>query len=1167
MSTPMYDKIQKMTVALLTAFILLLCQCFSALASSVDSVQVRSAPLSTDSITKNGMVRVYLSSLGNPASLDLTVNGNYSLSHNGEFIPSGSKLKVNFSAPTGQLTLAFQGQTIQMGKSFSLRRHSAAGSNGILIAQARNPQNPYPGDLSFEAVNNGGSYTLYTIAHIYIENYLYGVLPYEMGNSSGIEALKAQAVAARTYTVRMMELRASQRYDVKDTTSDQVYRGTPSGNANCVSAVDATRGIVLMYGSDYITTYYSASNGGQTETARNATAYAYMKVKDDPFDYANPSSTVKKKTVYADLTSPSNPSGLITLLKGKAVSSLQRSGYPATQANTTLQTLKSVTPHTPMYGSPSRLYTKMDFTFTVSTQNASGQTAIVTLTETCGIFTELEGMLGMSIQSLQNELWSVEKGNGTFVLQARRYGHGMGMSQRGAMYMAKLGYSYDQILGFYYEGCKRVKHSFTNTILNASTGDQQITVEPPAELEQSQLGACVGTVTLNGSGGTLAIRAEASSGAPLVGTAGNGALVEVLIQTGSWYQVRFGEIVGYVPSSALSITGTPENQQHQVSSVLGFATVKANDFVNLRESASMSAKILGTAPSGAVLTVFGQSGSWARVQYQALVAYVNTNYISAITSGYPSSDLNSGSKKAMVVTETGTGTVNLRQSASTSAKLVDRLAVGTIVTVLSDDGSWCRIVSEAGEGYMLSEFLKYVDDTQDAPPEEEENEAQVPENEQPETEEPEEETTESAASYAVVNTEYGSLNMRAESRAGSRILTTIPKGAQVVLLARGDVWSAVRYGGYEGFVMSCYLAFPSDSTSNDASGPETGGSCTAVVVTPSGTLNLRALPRTGSQILDRIPPNTVLNVLERGAEWSMVEYLGTRGYVMSVFLSFNPAAQSPAETPPEENKVPSSLQTAYVNTQSGSLNLRRQPGLDSGVLTTIPRNALVTVTAYGDQWCSVRYGAYEGYVMTGYLRFEDQSAGAPGESAKPEEVPQMPETAKTPAYVNTPSGALNLRSEANGNAQIVTTIPQYAQVWLLEQGTEWSKITYGDTTGFVMTRFLSDEKPASPDEGTSASPPSETSPEASEKPREPYATVGGMVLDVTLEAPSTAMYALAKNDTQLYAMCSENAEVHLMVPAGEEVEILLLGELWCRVAYQNEQGYCPRSYLDVRSDP
>ena len=280
-------------------------------------------------------------SLGNPSRLDLTVVGNYSISTTGEFIASGSSLTVGFSSSTGAITLTHNGVKTNMGTSFSLRRHSASGTNGIKISQARESNNPYPGDLTFKAVSSGSGYTLYTIANIYIENYLYGVLPYEMGNSTNIEALKAQAVAARTYTVRMMQNRASGLYDVKDTTSDQVYRGTPSGNANCVAAVDATKGIVLMYGSSYITTYYSASNGGQTEIDRSGGAYAYMKVKDDPFDYANPSSTVKKKTVYADLTSSMNSSGLISLLKTKAVSKLSSMGYSATQSNTTLQTSKT----------------------------------------------------------------------------------------------------------------------------------------------------------------------------------------------------------------------------------------------------------------------------------------------------------------------------------------------------------------------------------------------------------------------------------------------------------------------------------------------------------------------------------------------------------------------------------------------------------------------------------------------------------------------------------------------------------------------------------------------------------------------------------------------------------------------------------------------------------
>ena len=78
-----------------------------------------------------------------------------------------------------------------------------------------------------------------------------GVLPYEMDNSFPLEALKAQAVAARTYALKKMSVQAA-TYDVVDTTSDQVYNGTPSGNARCAQAVQETSGIVGTVGGEYM---------------------------------------------------------------------------------------------------------------------------------------------------------------------------------------------------------------------------------------------------------------------------------------------------------------------------------------------------------------------------------------------------------------------------------------------------------------------------------------------------------------------------------------------------------------------------------------------------------------------------------------------------------------------------------------------------------------------------------------------------------------------------------------------------------------------------------------------------------------------------------------------------------------------------------------------------
>lgn len=1342
-------------------------------AASVDDVQVASAPLSTKASAMNGMVRVYLSSLGSPSRLDLTVVGNYSISTTGEFIASGSTLTVGFSSSTGAITLTHNGVKTNMGTSFSLRRHSASGTNGIKISQARESNNPYPGDLTFKAVSSGSGYTLYTIANIYIENYLYGVLPYEMGNSTNIEALKAQAVAARTYTVRMMQNRASGLYDVKDTTSDQVYRGTPSGNANCVAAVDATKGIVLMYGSGYITTYYSASNGGQTEIDRSGGAYAYMKVKDDPFDYANPSSTVKKKTVYADLTSSSNPSGLISLLKTKAVTKLQSMGYSATQGNTTLQTLKNVTAHTPKYASPSRLYTKMDFTFTAATKNSAGASATATVTVTCDIFDELESLLSMGIQSLDNELWSVSKSGSNFVLEARRYGHGMGMSQRGAMYMAKLGYTYDQILGFYYEGCKRVQHSFTNTILSADSSEEQVTVELPADLEEEDASACKGTVKLVSAGSSLAIRSAKSTTASLIGTAGNGAIVDVLSSDGTWCFIRFGDLKGYVPANALSISGTPVGSEEAPTSIIGFATVTASDFVNLRAEGSMSAQVVSTAPSGAVLTVFSQSGSWARVQYNATVAYANTGYLSAVTSTYPSNAVSSGSATATVGTSDGSGSVNLRASASTGAQVLAQIPSGTQVTVSSDDGSWCVVSYQGMTGYVMSAYISYTGDSLEpgAGGEQDGTGGTGDESgDQADGSGTQDGTQTPAVRTAIVTTEYGSLNMRAQASAGSQILTTIPRGALVEVTQEGATWCGVRYNGISGYSMTCFLTF-TDGGSATPSVPE--GGTTAVVTTQSGSLNLREQARSGSAILTRIPQYATIAVHERGAEWCHVTYNGVTGYVMTVFLTFQdepmpdlpddseqggetgdePDANDPNEpivTPepggdnalyavvttvsgslnlrrdalpgsPVLARIPKgttirideklsawsrtsyggqtgyvmntyltfhqgkpeittgttavvttasgslnlrtepslsggviaripqyatinvqqrgdswcyvvyndtigyvmtsyltfdgdSVQppsdgasepdsgdnstntgsdgaggtmTAYVQTESGSLNLREQPGSAYRVLRTIPRGTAVTVLSYGDPWCQVIYGGVEGYVMTSFLRFDNPPSlpqepetdeGQDGtdapetddETSQPDTPTPAPpqdmpdESTAVTAWVNTVSGGLNLRYSPDGSSQIILTIPRLAAVKLLVEGNEWSYVSYNGKYGYVMTSYLTTTQPSADSGGGQAGGSSS----GGQQSQDGMANSGGVILDITLQVPTSATYAVAAPQNgdvlSLWTMCAETGEPLASVPSGERVEVILSGRTWCLVQYGTVQGYCQTAYLEVQ---
>ena len=118
----------------------------------------------------------------------------------------------------------------------------------------------------FRVVNTGAGLTV--INDIELEKYLLGVVPSEMPSSWELDAQKAQAIAARSYAVANLGKRARYGYDLNDTEQDQVYNGASAETAQTNSAVEATKGIVLVCNNKVIPAYYSASAGGRTLTAK-----------------------------------------------------------------------------------------------------------------------------------------------------------------------------------------------------------------------------------------------------------------------------------------------------------------------------------------------------------------------------------------------------------------------------------------------------------------------------------------------------------------------------------------------------------------------------------------------------------------------------------------------------------------------------------------------------------------------------------------------------------------------------------------------------------------------------------------------------------------------------------------------------------------------------------
>jgi stage II sporulation protein D len=146
--------------------------------------------------------------------------------------------------------------------------------------------NPYRGELRVQAAPGGG---LTVVNRLDMETYLLGVVPREIGrfDLDIYEAIKAQAVAARTYAITYLGRRSQQGFDVYATVEDQVYGGAAAENETVNRAVRETTGEILTYGGQPITAYYHSTCAGQTaaidEVWNNAPVPYLVSVRDlDP---------------------------------------------------------------------------------------------------------------------------------------------------------------------------------------------------------------------------------------------------------------------------------------------------------------------------------------------------------------------------------------------------------------------------------------------------------------------------------------------------------------------------------------------------------------------------------------------------------------------------------------------------------------------------------------------------------------------------------------------------------------------------------------------------------------------------------------------------------------------------------------------------------------------
>lgn len=303
---------------------------------------------------------------------------------------------------------------------------------------------PTRGFLSFNGQPYRGSLTLIpkksgfmVINRILLEEYLYSVLPSEIAADWPLEALKAQAVAARCYALAQSYAHSDQEFDLYNDIRSQVYLGIRVENLQTTKAVDETRGIVALYQGEIIRAYFYASAGGQTANSEDVWGQSlpYLRSVND-YDQSSPHFTWKVTYTDKEITN---------MLKSYEIEIGDiRDIVPIkVDASERVQILRLIgqNDEIEITGKDFRSFLDLKstkFLINNSSSNKNDPKSVKTL---------VSEVLGNSQQYKDNDTLYFE-------INGFGWGHGVGLSQWGARAMALNGNDYSQILAHYYQQTK-----------------------------------------------------------------------------------------------------------------------------------------------------------------------------------------------------------------------------------------------------------------------------------------------------------------------------------------------------------------------------------------------------------------------------------------------------------------------------------------------------------------------------------------------------------------------------------------------------------------------------------------------------------------------------------------------------------------------------------------
>ena len=1056
-------------------------------------------PAKAQAATDYSWVRVKLTT-NNATTLKFYISGAYFIAESGaEF--TGGTLTVSVEGSQMTVTHSADG-LLYAGKTVTICRTRVDRTAGYAVLNGRN----YLGHFVLKLTSSG---YIQVVNHVPMAHYLYGVVGFEMNNLYPIDALKAQAIAAKGYVMNQMS--SSGDYDIGDTSSEQVYKGYGSSYTNVMNAVDSTLNEVLTVNGSILRSYFAASNGGETNlptyawSGRSSTGYA---ISIDDYDFANTLSLSEKRRIpFGPVGAYSGSDALYTYLLNLA------SAQTGLSLNY-LDYIYAAQTSDAAYSGCLRNLTRATVTLKASSVDGGGN--VLAQMDNISVTFRLSDLAtnGVFTNSSLRIYWGEDRGDGYYYFYHVRYGHGVGLSQRGAEQRAKSGQSYQSILAFYYPGATLSYMNFAAPV-------------DPVNNNKLPTGSFVLAVTTGG----VNFRKKPDAGSTKITTIPKDTQVNVYGRENGWAYAVYNGNAGYisedylkyldaVPLPGISASPSPGTTPAQTL----YSGRVTGSGVNFRSQPSTSSStVIAKLAKNTALVVYSKTGSWYYVSVGGTPGYISSSYVEitgaisadpntpAPTPGTTAAPTATVSMPPVLAYGVTIDSVNFRIGPSTSYSVMMELQKGVAVTIYGESGNWYLASNGTLTGYLSKDYVRITSNAAATPTV---SATPVPSSAQ------------TMVSVGYINN--GNTNFRVGPAVSYQIIRVLDKNTGLYAYSLTGDWYYVLVGDSFGYVHKDYVTITGTVALGAGGKPSSAVDLSGAIglgVT-TGNVNCRSGPGTSYSSYGTLAKNLEVLFYELKDGWYKIKLSdGKIGYVSSKYIK---VTQSYTSTPQTNTGTSEGGAVIGEGVTTGAVNFRTGPSSSSKKITQLKKGVTVTLYSLSNGWYEVSYNGTRGYLYAQYVKVTSKSTS----TSSGVQSPSASGGAALTLATGKATGTLNFRSAAGTNAKLLSTLKAGETFQILGQTSEWYYVLYGGRTGFVYKAYAS-------------------------------VTASGSAGIPTVVENATALSAVTTAQVNLRTSASLSASVIQLLSKGSSATAYLLTDGWYLLNCGGKLGYAVDDYVKV----